>query len=143
MDKGADRGELLLPRSAFTWKVKDIAGVSPRASNQVTVPGTDLITVPFSKITYLSGVGPEAGPAHLKDTELVVELSGVSPVGRKTGGLPARLHAATPTVPPSSISSTSEEISHVRLFGRTFRAFEGGIPGLASIGGEIREASGG
>jgi hypothetical protein len=100
-----DRAERLPPRSAATRYRYVVAGARPVPWYDVTVPGTEAITLPSRRITYLSGAGPVAGRDQLNATEPVVEGPATSPAGRSSGGLFHGAQITRPTIRPSTATA--------------------------------------
>src|SRR5262249_39384037 len=97
-----DRAERLPPRSAATRYRYAVAGASPVVWEEVAVPGTEPVTSPSRRITYLSGGGPVAGVDQPNETELVVDGPAVRPVGRSSGGGFHGAQITRPTTRPST-----------------------------------------
>src|SRR5215472_8805535 len=80
-------------------------------------PGTEPTRRPCRRISYRSGTGPSAGPDQRKATELAVEASATSPVGRRTGGFFHGAAIDTPMiVPRMTTTATARAASRRRLF---------------------------
>src|SRR5215813_11733417 len=111
-----DRAERCPPRTAATRNWYAVAGSRPVPRYDVTDPGTEPTTLPSSRITYLSGSGPVAGPAQRNATELVVEGPATSPVGRSSGGLFHGAQITRPAIKPSTATAAiaTRGITHLR-----------------------------
>src|SRR5262245_25472760 len=124
-----DSAERFPPRTAATRNWYAVAGARPVPRYDVTDPGTEPIILPSSRITYLSGSGPVAGPSQRNETELVVEEPATSPVGRNTGGL---FHGAQITRPAIRPSTTTAAIATRGMAPfRRLRGATAGPPGPA------------
>src|SRR5215475_646138 len=111
-----DRAERCPPRTAATRNWYAVAGSRPVPRYDVTDPGTEPTTLPSSRITYLSGSGPVAGPAQRNATDLVVEGPATSPVGRSSGGLFHGAQITRPAIKPSTATAAiaTRGITHLR-----------------------------
>src|SRR6266487_4167465 len=111
-----DRAERLPPRTAATRNWYAVAGARPVPRYDVTVPGTEPMTLPSFRIRYLSGDGPLAGPAQRNATELVVEERATSPAGRSSGGLCHGAQITRPAIRPmtTTVAIATRGTAHFR-----------------------------
>src|SRR6516164_426830 len=126
----ADRAERLPPRTAAMRYWYAVSGARPATRYDVTVPGTEPITLPSCRTWYLSGGGPVAGRAQWKATELVVGVPAASPVGRSSGGL---CHGAQISRPATRPTATTVTIAAGSTHLRRRRSVAGGAPVPAGV----------
>src|SRR6266700_4736567 len=111
-----DAAERLPPRTAATRYWYAVAGARPVPRYDMTVPGTEPITLPSCRIKYLPGGGPVAGRDQRNVTELVVDGPAVSPAGRSSGGLFHGAQISRPAIKPSTatIANAATGTAHLR-----------------------------
>jgi hypothetical protein len=132
----ADAADRLPPRTATTRYRYAMAGASPVPRYDVTVPGTEPITLRSCRIMYLSGAGPVAGPDQRNVTELVVEGPATSPAGRNNGGLCHGAQMTSPAITPATATTAIAIMATARLPRprRTTAGTTGAVTGENSAG---------